>query len=601
MAVREGFKSAAASAAGMLTPTPVKTPFSHAQIIQFALEEQRRDKSLELFRRPTEVPKKRKKESLIEEDYVTRLGSIIRRDYYPDIERLQAKSDYLQALERNDVAKIRELQMLYASPLASLRAGRSIPATPMINEIFTSGKVDKHDKTHADVLTPRIVRTDSDVDPKILHDDPVEENSSYDDFIPFGKSAVTPPSASMIADEELNQRRRVGGLGANDDADLSISQFQSKYNSEDNASFDDIQDRDEQRRQEKYSWMYKISDMNTQLVLPNAESTGVVNGRKALPDLRGPDVPADAVEFEPDVRPNRIELWAHKPHNAVMFKPVAAPLTNAEVDELLASRVHVNHANTRFSRNVWKSKPAGGVHTPLLSLANSSSASHTTTDKQLVSTRETMNLAPAAAAHSIKLASIQPRIGVDGSLVHAGGSLAAAASGRALVSDPSPVPGIIDASPIITWGAIEGTPLALAEGETPLHFSSSASGEGSNQTHHHYTVQKMSNRDQLHLNMIDDIAKRRKYEREAVKPAFTVAKKGSLGLSGELGRLSNMSSAAQRLATQKLRIGTPMRSPLTTKAFPSPASANSVRSNATPSLGNSSRSSLALNVNKRAK
>lgn len=44
------------------------------------------------------------------------LGKIIQRDFFPDLEKLQAQNEYLEAMEKNDVMKIRELYAKYSGP-----------------------------------------------------------------------------------------------------------------------------------------------------------------------------------------------------------------------------------------------------------------------------------------------------------------------------------------------------------------------------------------------------------------------------------------------------------------------------------------------------
>lgn len=58
---------------------------------------------------------KPKPKVLDEDDYLEKLESIIQRDFFPDIEKLKAQTEYLDAVERNDVEKIRSLQLRYSS------------------------------------------------------------------------------------------------------------------------------------------------------------------------------------------------------------------------------------------------------------------------------------------------------------------------------------------------------------------------------------------------------------------------------------------------------------------------------------------------------
>ena len=43
------------------------------------------------------------------------IGKIIERDFFPDLEKLRAQNEYLEAMDQNDVLKMRELYAKYSS------------------------------------------------------------------------------------------------------------------------------------------------------------------------------------------------------------------------------------------------------------------------------------------------------------------------------------------------------------------------------------------------------------------------------------------------------------------------------------------------------
>lgn len=47
------------------------------------------------------------------------LGKIIQKDFFPDLEKLKAQNQYLDAVEKNDVIKLRELYAKYSGPKPS--------------------------------------------------------------------------------------------------------------------------------------------------------------------------------------------------------------------------------------------------------------------------------------------------------------------------------------------------------------------------------------------------------------------------------------------------------------------------------------------------
>lgn len=62
------------------------------------------------------IPTKKRKEVVLEEDtYVEALEAIIQRDFFPDLPKLNAQLEYMEAEENNDVVKMRELQQRFST------------------------------------------------------------------------------------------------------------------------------------------------------------------------------------------------------------------------------------------------------------------------------------------------------------------------------------------------------------------------------------------------------------------------------------------------------------------------------------------------------
>lgn len=51
------------------------------------------------------------------------IGKIIEKDFFPDLEKLKAQNAYLDAMQRNDVVKLRELYAKYSGKTPENRLG----------------------------------------------------------------------------------------------------------------------------------------------------------------------------------------------------------------------------------------------------------------------------------------------------------------------------------------------------------------------------------------------------------------------------------------------------------------------------------------------
>ena len=61
------------------------------------------------FKMPSGVVPRKKKKVLNEDAYIEKLETIIQRDFFPDLNKLQVQASYLEALESNDIPKLREI------------------------------------------------------------------------------------------------------------------------------------------------------------------------------------------------------------------------------------------------------------------------------------------------------------------------------------------------------------------------------------------------------------------------------------------------------------------------------------------------------------
>ena len=187
------------------------------------------------FKKP--VRPKKKQKILDEDSYLETLDSIIQRDFFPDLEKLRTQQQILEA--GDDVDKLREIEITLRRRSSSVRKTAS--------ELRPTG-----------FETPRV----------------------------DGKEGET---GKQEKEEE----------GAKDPLnDLSLDQFLASHTSEDNASFSDIVDKMNERKREKYKWLYdreEKAQASQQLLLEGGSSA-----------LALPYTAANALMYHPEGKP---EFW----------------------------------------------------------------------------------------------------------------------------------------------------------------------------------------------------------------------------------------------------------------------------------------------------
>ncbi|TNN73766.1 Protein DGCR14 [Liparis tanakae] len=161
---------------------------------------------------------------LDEEEYIESLEKIIQRDFFPDVTKLQAQKDYLDAEEMGDLGRMREISIRYGSSLSKSTTPRS----------------------SAPYVTP----------------------ASFD--TPLGRCGS--PSSTN------------GGENKDDDKEEkelpALDRFLAKNTSEDNASFEQIMDLAEDKERLRHSWLYEAEAEYKQrheenLALPSMEKAAL--------------------------------------------------------------------------------------------------------------------------------------------------------------------------------------------------------------------------------------------------------------------------------------------------------------------------------------
>lgn len=168
---------------------------------------------------------KKPKKILDEDEYIESLEKIIQRDFFPDVSKLQAQKDYLEAEESGDLERMREIAIKYGSAMAK--------------------------------YTPRT-------------------------YVPYTTPSTFETPDGGIATPSSSQKHRAGKEDGkegekSEDKDLpSLDRFLAKNTSEDNASFEQIMELAEDKDKLRHAWLYEAENEYNErheqnLALPSTE------------------------------------------------------------------------------------------------------------------------------------------------------------------------------------------------------------------------------------------------------------------------------------------------------------------------------------------
>ncbi|KAJ8286503.1 hypothetical protein GJAV_G00039930 [Gymnothorax javanicus] len=182
--------------------------------------------ALEVHKPVSEGIKATKRKILDEETYIENLEKIIQRDFFPDVTKLRAQRDYLEAEENGDLEKMREITIKYGSSLNKSTPRTSVP-----------------------YVTPATFET------------------------PEGRPGSP---ASMQGKPRLRTGDEVKGEDDEEKPLPSLDNFLAKTTSEDNASFEQIMELAADKEKLKHAWLYEAETEYNQrhqdlLALPSSE------------------------------------------------------------------------------------------------------------------------------------------------------------------------------------------------------------------------------------------------------------------------------------------------------------------------------------------
>ncbi|KAF3849128.1 hypothetical protein F7725_015625 [Dissostichus mawsoni] len=162
--------------------------------------------TMALLQQPEKEDKEKSRRKVLDEDnYIESLEKIIQRDFFPDVTKLQAQREYLEAEETGDLVRMREISIRYGSSLTK--------STP---------------RSSAPYVTPASFET------------------------PVGGPGS--PSSTLGGKGFDGESK----CGDKEEKELPcLDRFLAKNTSEDNASFEQIMDLAEDKNRLRHSWLYE--------------------------------------------------------------------------------------------------------------------------------------------------------------------------------------------------------------------------------------------------------------------------------------------------------------------------------------------------------
>ncbi len=233
---------------------------------------------------------------LDEDEWTEKIEGIIRRDFFPDLPKLENKLEWMQAVRSGDPEAVRQAQM----NIAHRRAGMKTPIGATPAHLITPG---------ASMLWA-----------------PARQ----------GTPAMTPGGATPAMTPGLYQSGQHSSSTQLQDSavpSMSLDKFFRQHNSEDNASFSIIREGEVKRRRAEKPWLFSNKNPQ-QLEAPAAGDSNTF----ALPAPH-------------DDRPNLLISWPHTNKNALYYdssQQAALALTKEELDQqVMGPPRQISHSNTR--------------------------------------------------------------------------------------------------------------------------------------------------------------------------------------------------------------------------------------------------------------
>jgi protein DGCR14 len=251
------------------------------------------------------IPPKPKQVILKEEDYVETIESILERDFFPDLPKLNNHLEWLEAVKNHDLKKMQEIQSRYHSKKSTSSLGGD--EKPFETPNFAETPINKKPK-----FDPTAAMATS------------TEGSTLSSTTPL---ITATPSTHGIAASEVESKTQPNDPKKLVIENMSLDSFLNKFTSEDDASFSKIMEEAHEKHKIRYPWLHESQ-------------------------------PTQRLAFEgPDSeRPAGFLTWGHTARNALMYHPEGLPPT-VEPEKVSAETKKILPENTRLRITFEQPKP----------------------------------------------------------------------------------------------------------------------------------------------------------------------------------------------------------------------------------------------------